>query len=214
MGRVPAHTNESFYVLLLLNMKYLFPIVAIALITIASCKKNEEDRFSYQWLKQKESGILTANINGQPWHNNLVLTRVNSNSKQGKYAIEAYYYTGDIVRQSFTLNFVDLKRSIQKIYASSIYDPNLPYTIQRPIDTLRSSLGLQDQDVIENIYEVNDSADNNCLYIDHYDPEKQTIKGRFFMTLYRRYQHANQTQGFPDTLKITDGTFDVKVVDF
>lgn len=206
--------NESFYVLLLLNMKYLFPIVAIALITIASCKKEEEDRFSYKWLKQKESGTLTAKINGQPWYNNLVLTRVNSNSKQGKYAIEASYYIGDVLKQDLTLNFIDPKRSIQKIYASSIYDPNLPYTIQRPLDTLVGSFGLQDQDVIENIYEVNDSADNNYLYIDHYDPEKQAIKGRFSMTLYRRYQHANQTQGFPDTLKITDGTFDVKVVDF
>lgn len=189
-------------------------IIAIALITIASCKKKEEDRFSYQWLKQKESGTLTANINGQPWQNNLVLTRVNSNSKQGKYAIEAYYYTGDIIKQSFYLIFIDPERAIQKIYASSIYDPNLPYTIQRPIDTLRGSFGLQDHDVSENIYEVNDSADNNYLYIDHYDPEKQAIKGRFSMTLYRLYQHTNQTQGFPDTLIITDGTFDVKVVDF
>lgn len=189
-------------------------IIAIALITIASCKKKEEDRFSYQWLKQKESGTLTANINGQPWQNNLVLTRVNSNSKQGKYAIIAYYYEGDNERQCFSLNFVDPNRSIQKIYASSIYDPNLPYTIQRPLDTLVGALTLGNYDIAENFYEVNDSADNNYLYIDHYDPEKQAIKGRFSMTLYRLDRHIEQTQGFPDTLIITDGTFDVKVVDF
>lgn len=206
--------NESFYVLLLLNMKYLFPIVAIALITIASCKKKEPDRFTYEWLKERNSGTLTANINGQAWHNNLVLTRVNSNSKQGKYAIIAYYYENGIERQSFSLNYIDPKRSIQKIYASNIYDPNLPYTIQRPVDTLRSTFTLSYYDIAENYYEVDDSASNNYLYIDHYDPEKQAIKGRFSMTLYRLDRHIDQTQGFPDTLKITDGTFDVKVVDF
>lgn len=188
----------------------IIPLFCLSAALLCSCKKNQpKDPFSYESLKEKDAGTASATINGSVWKSNLVFAKVNPNSPSGKLLIEATYYENGLRRQSLALNFINPTIKQQPIYSNRVITWGDNYT-QRPLDSLTGGFYLVMQDVGENSYDIV-SSEENLLTIDSYNPSTSELSGSYKMTLYRlNASKKSQTQSFPDTLRITNGSFNVK----
>ncbi len=69
---------------------------------------------------------------------------------------------------------------------------------------------LQRADTVESRYHINEKMES-AVHIDKYDKKKGVLRGSFKLNLFRTYMGAPAVQGFPDTLIVTQGRFDVHV---
>lgn len=185
-------------------------IIALSVLGLFGCKKNTEDPYSYESLKKKNNGACSASINGNAWNSNLLFAKVDPNSTSGKIYFEAFIYENGIQRQSISFTGVDPNVSSQRVYSYFLPSKNGNLT-PRSFDTLTSSIYLVNADVTENYYDIVDTPDGNSFQIDYYNPSTQELRGRFSIYAIRGDKDKKAaTQGFADTLIITNGTFDFK----
>lgn len=182
-------------------------IIALSILGLFGCKKSTEDPYSYESLKKKNNGTCSASINGNAWNSNLLFAKVDPNSTSGKIYFEAFIYENGVQRQSISFTGVDPNISTQRVYSYFLPSKN-GYTKPRSFDTLTSSIYLVNADVTENSYDILDTPDGNSFQIDSYSASTQEVKGRFSLYAVRANRENRQaTQGFSDTLRITNGSF-------
>jgi hypothetical protein len=181
-------------------------------LCFASCKKKSVDPFSYEGLLKKNSGVLLASINGKPWMSNIVLASYGNDGKH--ISIHSAYFENGLERQSLNFNSLDPTRSNQTIYSNFIHTWGDNY-ISRNSDSLQAAFYLSQGDAEENSYQVIDSGINNYFHIDSYNPATTEISGSFQVAMYRwKSNDKPRTQGFPDTLRIADGKFSVRLMNY
>lgn len=185
-------------------------IMALSVIGLFGCKKNTENPYSYDSLMKKNNGTCSASINGNSWNSNLLLAKINPNSKNGTIYFEAFVYENGIQRQSISFTGINPNISSQQVY--SYYLPSKTSNlIPRSLDTLTSSIYLVNADVTENYFDIVDTPEGNNLQIDYYNPSTQEVRGRFSLYAVRvDTDKRPSTQGFSDTLRITNGMFNFK----
>jgi hypothetical protein len=155
-------------------------------LCFASCKKKSVDPFSYEGLLKKNSGVLLASINGKPWMSNIVLASYGNDGKH--ISIHSAYFENGLERQSLNFNSLDPTRSNQTIYSNFIHTWGDNY-ISRNSDSLQAA-----------------------FYLSQGDAE---ISGSFQVAMYRwKSNDKPRTQGFPDTLRIADGKFSVRLMNY
>lgn len=188
----------------------LITIISLSVICLAGCKKNTDDPFSYESLQKKNNGTCSASINGNAWSSNLLFAKINPSSKNGTIYFEAFIYENGIQRQSISFTGVNPNVSSQRVYSYFLPSKNGNLT-PRSFDTLTSSIYLVNADVTENYYDIVDTPDGNSFQVDYYNPSTQELRGKFSIYAIRGDKDKRPaTQGFADTLRITNGTFDFK----
>ena len=184
-------------------MKQLI-ILVCAITLLHSCKSKEKT--SYDITKQDSKGTGSALVNGKSF----ISTKCNVVATNGRLAIGIDFYLNELNRQSIGFFNINPNKLKQVVYSSVRYVGNNHYVSIQQNDSCMASFILTDYDVIENVYEVIDNASDNLLTIESYDSSR--IKGSFNITLFRTdIDTRPQTQGMPDTLRITNGKFDVSV---
>lgn len=190
-------------------MKYKFLLV-VPFIIIAgfSCKK--KPKTPYDVAKKDNTGNATVLINGKLWVGNV--NAAARDNRPGRVIISLSLYIDGILRQDLSITGINPGIADQKIYATLIpvgssYKP-------RTGDSCLASFHLEQDDASENYYNILESSTvDNTVHIDSYEQAKAKIKGSFQMTLYRmNTDFLPQSQGYPDTLRITNGSFDLGIV--
>jgi hypothetical protein len=181
-------------------MKYLLLFLSFA--SLLACTKKEKATTS------NSDSTSTAQVNGA--HYSPSVTRA---SWQGDkthlvtIAMEVKNSYG-IERNSIVLFDILPTKGKSKVVSSMKYIGMDKY-VQRNDDSCKAYFFLSDGDATENVYYVNETAPDNYIDIEKYDATISFMSGKFNLTLYReRPNEKPQTQGFPDTLRITDGRFE------
>jgi hypothetical protein len=181
-------------------------IVGIALFVLIFAACNKEPQTPYDEVKDKSVGHITAYVDGKQWTSNFA--DITSNKKDGRYNLGGSLYINGIVRQSISLINISISNPKRQLLYSTFNENG--YSDTRA-DSCIGSFDLSDHDVGEASFEVLEKTlTENYVQIENYNSSTKTVKGNFQMTVFTKEE---PTQGFSDTLRITDGHFELTIKD-
>lgn len=185
-------------------MKKILSITVLS-IMLFSCKKEENSIWTLD--KSQNDGTLSAKLNGKAWEHDLV-TANPSMTDPSKFSIAASLFKDDIARQILFFDLIDPMLKQQTVFSHAKMS-NDSTGIPRGITVCIGSYSLGAYDVSENYYVPLEDS-NAYINIEGYDPTSPRVKGTFQVTFYRLNKTTlPQTQNMPDTLRFTEGRFDV-----
>jgi len=180
-------------------MKRKFYLIFTLLIIGLACKKNKDD-IQYH-------GTASATFNGKAWQSGKVRCVISTQCYKGKLSIHFHVYNSQgflreslgianipVAKATYTLNPADLanSRNCNRSDATASY-----HTLQDHGDVLLDS------------YDALPSADN-YLAIEEYNERTKKLSGRFSVIFKI---HRRQDPNSPDTIKVTNGRFDTKILE-
>jgi spore cortex formation protein SpoVR/YcgB (stage V sporulation) len=179
-------------------------VLFLVLAFLFSCQKKETT--PYDAAKEVNAGTITITINGTPWKGNGNSATYNINKVY--FSISGDYYVGGYRKQSISItNIKPIEDVKQKLYSGL---DSAGFITKYTEDSCDISLFLLDDDLVECIYYLSEKEGDNYVIIENIDKSKKEIEGRFSARLYTK---EKPTQGFSDTLRITDGHFSLKYED-
>lgn len=185
-------------------VRHLIFLFIISLLFI-SCKKNDSST-PYTIAQKNNNGVSSAVINGQKYNSDITSASYDPDYP-GKISISMGIYENGIQRKLISLYCINPQKAVQTIYSHYATDGK-----QRNGDSCLASFFLTQDDVIENSYSILESESDNQVTVTSYDASRKNLSGNFSMTLVRKKQGGSQqTQGYGDTLRITNGAFDTEV---
>ncbi len=171
-----------------------------------SCKKENNKTIPNS---SNSDGASSSLINNSQFVS--TITDAIKSDREGMVNINMQSYIDGIERQSFSLVNIPLKVGKHKVVSSRIVIAENTYRTRND-DSCIATFYLGEDDVLENSYYILESASDNYIQVKQYEASKSFVKGSFNLTLYRRDPKTRpQTQGFPDTLRVTDGKFEVTI---
>jgi hypothetical protein len=190
------------------------PIICLLAVFI-SCKKKDESTTRYQQIKSKNAGTVTFTLNGEHWPlttSVVALTGFANDNKDCFNVTLEMFSSEELQMNSLFLGSVSIvpkSSACSTLHWFYITPPNNPDRFTHPV----AGFTIDYEDATANTYDIwPDSSVSNVMTVDSYDAPTKRAKGRFNFTLVRSDGHAGPAdRGFPDTLKITDGKFDVIV---
>lgn len=181
-------------------------LLLIFLILFLSYKKEKLQNITEA---KNNDGTGLALINNNQFAS--TITDAIRSDKEAMVNINMQLYLDHIERQSFSLVNIPLKVGKHKVVSSRIVIAENTYRTRND-DSCIATFYLGEDDVLENSYYILESAPDNYIQVEEYEVSKPFVKGSFNLTLYRRDPKTRpQTQGFPDTLRVTDGKFEVTI---
>ena len=168
-------------------MKYLFLLFATLLA--ASCTEDDELTPLDQLPPATQTGenIVACLIDGEPW--------VNDPNRTGEVNISASYYEMQDAMQIITFSG-EYGTSRGSVISLIISPPNTGLS-NLESNSLRYTSKPQTEEEVEYFLNVNDGA----IEVTNLDVESRILSGRFYGQLF--------SSSTTDTLRITDGRFDV-----
>ncbi len=177
--------------------------IAIALLlAVAACGK-KEDELPYP-RPPLANGSCIAPLNDGFWHPEDI-----TYNDQSFYPGRLSLVMGNFRQQLYITNInPDIKE--HKVFAPDIILSEKPsYTAkQRRGDTCFAMFYLSNGDVSEDVYRVDETADNKLTVLS-YNAKKRILEGNFTVRLYRMHidWHPIAAQGMADTLQFTNVRF-------
>ena len=174
---------------------------AFSLLLLLSCNKKEVT--PYDDARDSNMGETTAMINGEKWLANV--SYATYDAEKGKISLSLSLYSNGIIRQHISVDNVKMTENITQDF-SPLKD-SLGYSInQNYRDSCSAIFFLQDHDVLESTYHIVPNSSSNNITLTHLNTKEKRASGTFNMHLYTT---DNPAQGFDDTLRITEGKFDI-----
>lgn len=192
-------------------MKKLWIILG-GIIFISSCKdkKAETELTPYDQVKSSNGGTASALINGQAWVASISTSKANYEYSD-RLDLSFSVYESGIERQNLVLTRINPNVTDQKLYSSLVHLSESTAVPRHGKDTCLASFYLLQDDVLEDTYEILESASDNNLHIDKFDVTNKKVEGTFSLTLYRDNIKQALYQNFADTLRVTSGKFEIRL---
>jgi len=177
----------------------------------------EDPKSRYSVVKDKNAGTMSAKLNGVSYPSvSRILVFTNfSDSKKNSFDIELQPFNDDeLAIQTLLIGNVSLTPKTNNIipfFTFAILPSNDPAKYDHPYGYFNLVL----EDAVENEYDIlPDSTGQNSITVDSYNVATRQAKGHFKCTMVRKDTNPPPAaQGFPDTLRFTDGVFDVQIRD-
>ena len=183
-------------------MKYLL----IGMILLASLAACSEDDVVCEAETSEYYGEADLLLNGRPFTFAAIAGNSGCNASNLTLSLGYYDETG-LARMSLGIgNFPNQTGSykIPRIDAGGVGECAL--------DTLYSSFYTLEGDALAEAFHIVEEAEDNELIITHYDSATSRLEGRFSMTLAVTELFRIDELNFPDTVRITYGTFSTEVL--
>ena len=182
-------------------MKYLL-IGVILLVNLAACSEDDVVCEAETAGRYGEADLL---LNGRPFTFAAIAANSGCNASNLTLSFGYYDETG-LARMSLGIgNFPNREGTYQlqkRNTGESECALNLIYT----------SLHTLEGDALGEAFHMVEEAENNELIITHYDSAARRLEGRFSMTLAVVDLFRIDEFNFPDTVRITYGTFSIEVL--
>ena len=196
-----------------MTMKIINSIASILIVcSLFSCKK-ETYKTRYDELLPKNSGIVTAFLNGKEWKSDICLTNYfRALEKVDTIDFTARVFENGYERQQLSISMINLLSPLQKIEPTIHYDSVNKRYYLRNVDGCNSAFFPIDVDVPENVYSVYENeSTKSYVKIEEYNFDTKKVKGSFEAHYTRFSRQAPLTQGLPDTLHFTSGKFEFQL---
>lgn len=178
------------------------PIGLILLVSLTACSDDDVICEAETSPYYGEADLL---LNGQPF--TFAAIAGNSGCNESNLTLSlGYYDEGGLARMSLGIgNFPNRVGSykIPRIDAGGVGECTL--------DTLYTSFYTLEGDALGEAFHIVEETENNELIITHYDSAAQRLEGRFSMTLAVTELFRIDELNFPDTVRITYGTFSTEL---
>lgn len=178
-------------------MKRRLILGMLLLLSLAAC--SEED-----FMEEKDTSQYRANLllNGEPWTFTAISGRSNCDSDRLVMSL-GYYNENNFRRMSLGISNFPAQPGkytlLRRYSGQNECESNLIYA---SLHTL-----LDDGDVLGESFHIVEDAPDNELIITRYDSANQLLEGRFQMTFAVTELFRIDELDFPDTVRITYGSF-------
>lgn len=182
-----------------------------ASLAFASCSKKElkeprdgEDLTRKEWAISRNSGIVSADLNGKKWIHTAVVA--SSYYHEHTFDLSIYNCFDDLLADILTISYVDKNKKDNPIHSIKYKSLKNPAQPTLGIATFSNS----DGDQHNSGYAVwDDSTETSWVNLESYDPVTRHAKGTFKITFV--HESGKALAHLTDTIRITNGTFDVIV---
>lgn len=184
-----------------MTYRIVFVTFICVLFSLASCRHEPKELTRKEKALAENAGILTADLNGQNWvHTVTSATYIPFDTPTFTFGVEVF--EGDYGTQILDFWGIRLNKKVNVLHSFTVYsqDDEVP----------KGLFHNTDEDVPLTTYQiVEGTKDTSYVEIESYDPNTNQVSGNFKATFYR--EGGNLIPGFTDTLKFTNGKFNLKI---